>query len=273
MVQATWVEGTQLITSDPVLIYDLPTLQKSTFDVKFQRIWESFFTDDDRAPYYIDVWIEDEGQDIKTYKQRYVLTADHHEFDDLFGFENSLGGYDIIRFTGEKVSNINHEFKSAVFLNENLEYDIIPGKSYDKSSGYFKNGYELLWSSDFLSSVNRYHYLNGFPVRIRIESFEASSVSTELNHFSFKYSYSKQSRYLDNNSIVEQISALMAEFSGMQLVWDDIYVRIFGDQTVDGVKTFIQPLKTNEVKPATGDNLVLNDLVVQDGGIIDCGEF
>jgi hypothetical protein len=50
-------------------------------------------------------------------------------------------------------------------------------------------------------------------------------------------------------------------------------VRIFGDQAVDGVKTFLQPVKTNEVKPASGDNLVLNDLVVQEGGIIDCGEF
>jgi hypothetical protein len=241
-------------------------------NVKFELLWDTF-SDEARAPYYIDCWIEDEGRDKKTYTQRYVLSDEYHEFDDLFAFENSLGGFDVIRFTGELGHGVNHEYKSALFDKDTMEYDLIFKKVFDKSTGYFRNGYELLWTNDFLASINRYHYVNSLPLRIVVNSFEAKDVKTELNHYSFNFSYSKQSRYLDNSTIIAQLPGMISEFSGMPLIWDDIYVRVFGDQSVDGVKTFLQPVKTNEVKPASGENLILNDLVVQEGGIIDCGEF
>ncbi len=271
-IQATWLENGELITSDPILFYSLPYGRKTSMNVKFQLLWEQF-ADEDRAPYYIDCWIEDEGQDKKTYSQRFVLTDEYHEFDDLFAFENSLGGFDVIRFTGELSHGVNHEYKSALFDKDTLEYDLIFKKVFDKSTGYFRNGYELLWTNDFLASINRYHYVNGLPLRIVVNSFEAKDVKTELNHYSFNFSYSRQSRYLNNSSIIAQLPGMISEFSGMPLIWDDIYVRVFGDQSVDGVKTFLQPVKTNEVKPASGEDLILNDLVVQEGGIIDCGEF
>jgi hypothetical protein len=272
MVQATWLENGVLSTSDPVEFYTLPYRKKTSMNVKFEMLWDNF-SDEARAPYYIDCWIEDEGRDKKTYTQRYVLSDEYHEFDDLFAFENSLGGFDVIRFTGELSHGVNHEYKSALFDKDSLEYDLIFKKVFEKNTGYFRNGYELLWTNDFLASINRYHYVNGLPLRIVVNSFEAKDVKTELNHYSFNFSYSRQSRYLDNSSIIAQLPGMISEFSGMPLIWDDIYVRVFGDQSVDGVKTFLQPVKANEVKPASGENLILNDLVVQEGGIIDCGEF
>ncbi|KAF5060791.1 hypothetical protein DSECCO2_321900 [anaerobic digester metagenome] len=272
MVQATWLENGVLSTSDPVEFYTLPYRKKTSMNVKFEMLWDTF-SDEARAPYYIDCWIEDEGHDKKTYTQRYVLSDEYHEFDDLFAFENSLGGFDVIRFTGELSHGVNHEYKSALFDKDSLEYDLIFKKVFEKNTGYFRNGYELLWTNDFLASINRYHYVNCLPLRIVVNSFEAKDVKTELNHYSFNFSYSKQSRYLDNSSIIAQLPGMISEFSGMPLIWDDIYVRVFGDQSVDGVKTFLQPVKTNEVKPASGEDLILNDLVVQEGGIIDCGEF
>jgi hypothetical protein len=271
-IQATYLEADDLITSDPALLYELPYGKKSTLNVKFQRLWEQF-AQESRSPYYIDCWIEDEGKDVLTYKQRYVLTDQFHEFDDLFCFENSLGGVDVIRFTGEIEHKINHEFKSAQFLESTQEYGISFLQLYEKSTGYFKNGYEMLWTNDFLSSINRCHYVAGIPVGIVLKGFEAKSIKTALNHYVFSFAYSKQSKYLNHQLIIDQLPGIAGEYPGMSSFLDDIYVRIFGDQAVDGVKTFLQPVKTNEVKPASGDNLVLNDLVVQEGGIIDCGEF
>ena len=272
VIQATYLEAEELITSDPIVLYELPYGKKSTLNVKFQRLWE-LFAEEARSPYYIDCWIQDEGQDVLTYKQRYVLSDQYHEFDDLFCFENSLGGVDVIRFTGEIEHAINHEFKSAQFLESTQEYGITFNQVYEKSTGFFRNGYEMLWTNDFLSSINRCHYIAGIPVKIVLRSIEAKSVKPEINHYVFSFNHSKQSKYLNHQLIINQFPGIMGEYPGMSSFWDDIYVRIFGDQVVDGVKTFLQPVKTNEVKPASGDNLVLNDLVVQEGGIIDCGEF
>ncbi|KAF0198419.1 MAG: Uncharacterized protein FD166_1472 [Bacteroidetes bacterium] len=272
MIQATYQEADELVTSDPVLLYTLPVYKKCTMNVKFERLWAGF-AQEGRAPYFIDCWIADEGNDKKTYTQRYVLSDEYHEFDDIFVFENSLGGVDVIRFTGELEHQLGHEFKSAVFGEETREYDIIFNRSFSKNTGYFKNGYELMWTSDFMASLNRHLYVSGLPVRIVVKSFEAKDIKTELSHYNFTYSFARQSKYLSSSSAAGQLPGMMAEFSGMPSVWDDIYVRIFGDQVVDGVKTFLQPVKANEVKPATGDDLILNELTVKDGGIIDCGEF
>ncbi len=272
IIQATWLEGDEMTTSDPQLFYTLPEHKKCTLNVKFEKLWQPFELEG-RLPYYIDVWIADEGQDKLTYTQRYVLTDEYHEFDDLFVFENSLGGVDVIRFTGESENQTGHEFKNALFGDETREYDIFFNRTFTKNTGYFRNGYELLWTNDFLSSLNRHQYIAGLPVRIVLKSFEAKDVKTELNHYTFTFSFATQSRFLNSNSIAGQLPGIIAEFSGMPSVWDDIYVRVFGDQVVDGAKTFLQPVRTNQVIPASGNNLVLNDLTVKDGGIIDCGEF
>lgn len=271
-IQATYQENDELVTSDPLLFYYLPIFKKCTMNVKFEHLWADFALDG-RSPYYIDCWIADDGEDRKTYIQRYVLTDEYHEFDDLFVFENSLGGVDVIRFTGELENQVNHEFKSALFGDETREYDMVFSREFLKNTGYFRNGYELLWTNDFLASMNRYQYISGLPVRIVLKSFEAKDIKTELNHYNFTFSFAKQSRYLNSAVIAGALPGMMNEFTGMPGVWDDIYVRVFGDQVVDGMKTFLQPVRTNQVVPASGPDLILNELTIQDGGIIDCGEF
>lgn len=270
MVQATYQEAGELVTAVPVLFYTLPEYKKCTLNVQFQHLWNEFM-DGDRAPYYIDCWIEDEGQDKKTYTQRYVLTGDFHEFDDLFCFENSLGGIDVIRFTGEQEYTPKHEIKSALFTAETREYDILVNREFTKNTGYFRNDYEAVWAGDFLLSMNRYIFLSGAAFRVVVNSFESKEIKTEFNYFSFTYSYSKQSRFL--NPAAAGQSAALSDGPLLPQAINEIYVRVFGDQNVDGVKTFQQPVKTNEVRPASGENLVLNNLTVKEGGIIDCGEF
>lgn len=270
--QATWQENGTLTTSDIIVLHTLRTHQKYTFNVKFQKLWEKF-TLDRRSPYYIDVWIADEALDPFSYVQRFVLTDDYNQFDDLFAFENSLGGVDVIRFTGEFEASIEHEFKNAVFGKETRSYDILFNQLFTKNTGYFRNSYELLWTADFLSSLNKFQYFQDIPIRIILKSFEAKSIKTELNHYSFTYSLLKQSPFLNSTQFSNHLPGMMSEFSSMPIIYDDVYVRIYGNQTIDGTKTFLDPLKTNEIQPATGSNLTLNNLVVADGGIIDCGQF
>lgn len=272
MIQATWQEGNLSAKTEPTLQYTLGAGKKSSMNVKFERLWEQFAAEG-RQPYYIDCWIENATGDKLTYTQRYVLTDEYHEFDDLFIFENSPGGVDVIRFTGELTKEVKHEFKNALFGEETKEFDITLNRPVQKNTGYFRNAYELLWTNDFLASLNRYHYVNGIPLRVVLKEYEAKSIKTAINAYSFSFIYSKQSKYLNNNLLAAEMQGMMNEFNGMPAVWDDIYVRIFGDQVVDGVKTFLQPIKANTVIPASGSNLTLNNLVVQDGGIIDCGEF
>lgn len=271
-IQASWLEDTDLFTSEKIILNILPVHQKCTFNTKFENLWQHFASPD-RAPYYIDCWMEDEATDKLTYVQRYVLSDTYHEFDDLFIFENSLGGMDVIRFTGELESSIEHEFKNAKFGTETRDFDILFNRSITKNTGYFRNSMELIWTADFLSSLNKFQFCQSIPIRIIIKSFEAKSIKTELNHYSFTYSFSKQSPFLNGSIVVSQLPGMMSEFTGMPSVWDDIYVRVFGDQTIDGSKTFLEPIRTDEIQPATGSNLTLNNLVVADGGVIDCGQF
>lgn len=270
--QVTYLEDGDLITSEKIILQVLPTHQKCTFNTKFEQLWQKFSAPE-RSPYYIDCWMEDEAQDKLSYVQRYVLSDDYHQFDDLFVFENSLGGIDVIRFTGESEASLEHEFKSALFGKEIKDYDLLFNRIITKNTGYFRNSMELLWTADFLASINRYQYIADIPVRIIIKSFEAKSIKTELNHYTFNYYLSKQSPFLNGTTVANQLPGIMGEFSGMPAVWDDIYVRVFGDQTIDGSKTFLEPVRTNEIQPATGSNLTLNNLVVADGGVIDCGQF
>lgn len=271
-VQATYLEDNDLITSEKIILQLLPPHQKCTFNTKFEQLWQKFAAPE-RSPYYIDCWMEDEAQDKFTYVQRYVLSDDYHQFDDLFVFENSLGGIDVIRFTGESESSLEHEFKSALFGRENRDYLLLFNRIITKNTGYFRNSMEMLWTADFLASINRHQYIADIPVRIIIKSFEAKSIKTELNHYTFIYYLSKQSAFLNGAAVSNQLPGMMGDFSGNPSVFDDIYVRVYGDQTIDGSKTFLEPIRTNEIQPATGSQLTLNNLVVADGGIIDCGQF
>ncbi len=269
-IQATYLENEILVTSDPYLLHSLIYNYKYTINTKFDRLWQPF-TAPERIPYFIDVWIGMETGEKVTYVQRYVLSNDYFRFNDLFIFENSLGGIDVIRFTGELERKIDNEVKSAILRNGYREYAVTINHIYTKNTGYFKNVYEILWTSDFFSSINRYHVVNNQPNKILVKSHEAKDIKGELNSYEFTFSYSQKTKYLNNETISDQLPSITSEFYNSPMAFDDIYVRVFGDQSVDGVKTFLQPIKSNIIEPASGDKLYLNGLLVEEGGVIDCG--
>jgi len=146
-------------------------------------------------PGIIEVWVENASGSRLSYIQRYVLEDKYNRFDDLFLFENSLGGLDVIRFTGWKESKDDHKISSAVFNNITKEYELDYSRIYSKNTGYIETEAYRKWALDFFSSVNRYHIDGGLNKRIFVQKFNTKNVVAELNDFSFDFSYSDKDKF------------------------------------------------------------------------------
>lgn len=165
-----------------------------TINVNFQQV-RSFFVD---QPLYFDIWVENTGGTPLTYTQRYVLTDEVYDYDDLFVFENSLGGIDTVRFTGQKELLNKSQFDAALFFDEiELDYEVLPDRAFNKNTGYFHSKKALAWSQDFFSSLQKYIYEKENLVRILVKEPEVTDIKFELIHFDFKYIYTRQTKYLD----------------------------------------------------------------------------
>jgi len=181
-------------TDSTATAYTLPADQLSTINVSFEKMHALF----EEQPLYFDVWVEDGEGGENTWYQRYVLTDNFFEHNDLFVFENSLGAIDTIRFTGQKTLLNSQQFDSGLFFDEyEQEYEVNPDKAYEKNTGYFRSRKQLFWSQDFFSSLQKYH-LDGVELKrilTREPSFEASQY--DLIAFDFIYVYTRQVIYLD----------------------------------------------------------------------------
>jgi hypothetical protein len=176
--------------------FDVYTLQPGllqTVNVTFEYIHGLFAN----QPIYFDVWIASDDGEL-TWRQRYVLTDQAYEFDDLFVFENSLGGIDTIRFTGQKTLINKQQFDRGLFFDEfELEYDINPDRAYEKNTGFFRSTRQLFWSQDFFSSLQKY-LVQGSELRrvlTREPQFEAARF--DLIAFDFQFVFTRQVVYLD----------------------------------------------------------------------------
>lgn len=154
-------------------------------------------------PYCIDVWVETLSGVKISYIQRYQLTDAYNRFDDLFLFENSLGGVDVIRFDGWMEARDDHKISTAVFNDVTKEYELEYNRIYSKNTGYIPTESFRKWALDFFSSINRFHIVNGLNKRILLPKFDTKNVIGELNDFSFEFAYSEEDKY-------EQYSRLTA---------------------------------------------------------------
>jgi hypothetical protein len=186
-------------TDETIESYSITEAGLWTFSVQFSHIADLFST----QPIYFDVFIESVAQEaeepiFKTDPQRYVLTVDHFDFDDLFVFENSLGGIDTIRFTGEKKLVNNNKFDlGLLFERITTEYQVNPDKVFEKNTGYYKTRIHLKWSQDFFSSQQKYIIEPNGWTKVITPDPEVSFISHQLIAFDFVFIYTKQSIYLD----------------------------------------------------------------------------
>ena len=136
------------------------------------------------------VWVEAAGQ-IRQYKQEYILvpSADRF-FNDVFVFENRLGGLDAVRFAGQKKFDHGAETESALIDEYSLEYFGAPDLTIEKNTGFFRSEPDRLFALDFFRSVNRYHVLGGRPARILVSNQNLENIPGQLANYSFSFKYS-----------------------------------------------------------------------------------
>lgn len=178
-------------TSETVTLHELAAAKHYTINVTFSDIRELF----ELQPIYFDVWVENET--IETYHQRYVLTTEAFDYEDLFVFENSVGGLDTIRLTGEKRAVNPVEVNAALFYDEHVfDYQVNPNKAFEKNTGYFRSKDALLWAQDFFQSLKKYLYLEEELIPIVLRNPEILTLERELVDFDFVFAYTRQTSYL-----------------------------------------------------------------------------
>jgi len=143
-----------------------------------------------QEPVQWEVFTEASGQQrqyIQTY--RYSLTCD--EYDDLFVFENRLGGVDTIRFTGTSSRIDSTLFENARFDDFVVDFFAEPELTVEKNTGPIATKAELNHALDFFRSVRKHHLTRGFLAGIYLSDKPTlESTKGTLNSYTFNYSYS-----------------------------------------------------------------------------------
>lgn len=179
---------------DPVTVTlkELAEQTQYSLDLNYGRIRGLF----DRQPTYYDVWVAAGGERL-SFVQRYVLREEDVDTTDFFVFENSLGGFDTIRFTGDRKEVAEAESRNAVFDGDTNEYGVDYSKAWTKYTGYIPDERTRLWVLDFFSSSRRYHLGADSLNRIFVTKPKLEATSGEAAGYEFTFAYSHQSRYLN----------------------------------------------------------------------------
>lgn len=162
-------------------------------DLNYGRIRGLF----EKQPTYYDVWVETADGERLSFVQRYVLRENAADTVDFFVFENSLGGFDTIRFTGDRKEIAESESRNAVFDGNTNEYSVDYSKAWLKQTGYIPDERTRLWVLDFFSSCRRYHLSVDSLNRIFMSKPKLEATSGEAAGYEFTFAYSEQSKYLN----------------------------------------------------------------------------
>ncbi|MCC8062452.1 MAG: hypothetical protein LIO68_04320 [Rikenellaceae bacterium] len=188
-VKASFAEG------DPVTVTfkELAELTQYSLDLNYGRIRGLF----EKQPTYYDVWVEAAGGERLSFVQRYVLREEVADTVDFFVFENSLGGFDTIRFTGDRKEVAEAESLNAVFDGDTGEYGVDYSKAWKKYTGYIPDERTKVWVLEFFSSCRRYHLGADSLNRIFVTKPKLEATSDEVAGYEFTFAYSHQSKYLN----------------------------------------------------------------------------
>lgn len=195
-LKAFFANGDQTIT-----FANLNSNELNTVNVNYGNVASSF-TD---VVLYFDVWIEAPGGIRLTSIQRYVLTNKVYENESLIVFENSVGGIDVIRLTGQIEEKNTSSISNALFDEYVVEFDSLPERAFTINSGYLKNNRETQWAVDLINSLQKYLILDGNLTPVYSDKPEISAVKGELASFEITLLCSKKTRYLN---LTRQTNAL-----------------------------------------------------------------
>ena len=167
-----------------------------SLNVNFQYLSGLFAS---RQPVYFDIWTETVSNISLSFIQRFVLIADNFEFNDLFVCENSLGGIDTFRFTGNKEEDNQFDISSALFDEDTTDYDVEYDQVFTKNTGYISSSRERAWLNEFFNSTQRYYVTTDGLKAITITDPEAKIDPSDPSSFyyEFKFALSRQTKYLN----------------------------------------------------------------------------
>lgn len=199
-------------TTQTITFATLTAGKEYSLNVLFSNI-RSKFTN---QPTYFDIWTEDAGATRLSFIQRIVLENNYYEYNDVFVFENTLGGIDSVRMTGMLTEKDNFQYDQAEFTDEISNYDLEYTKGAEKNTGYIEDADTRKWIKEMLNSVQVYHLVEGELRKITISNNDQKADPAELNSYAFTFIYSIRTRYLnlsraDNPSEPIQVVSPTAE--------------------------------------------------------------
>ena len=197
--EAVTVKLKAYFTDDPAETINLTSLAANKFyslNVMFQYLSGLFTT---AQPVYFDIWTEDATFVQLSFIQRYVLMADYFEFDDLFVFENTLGGVDTVRLTGNKEENNQFDISSVLIDEDTTDYDVEYNQVFLKNTGYFSSARERSWLNEFLNSIRRYFVTPDGLKSVTISKPEAKVDPSDSASFNYEFNFalSRQTKFLN----------------------------------------------------------------------------
>lgn len=197
-----------LITPEP------PSEVYRLIDTSFTTLWADFCRQNDLAPLSYDVF----GMVIPTITipdkpvqpvrgllpQRYVLCPEHID-DTIFGFVNTLGGFDTITASGK--STLKPEGENDTFTSREQETELANGYTsfWEKSTGYIETSRMASQFQDFLKSTSRWVYQSGQWLRIIMDEYKVDHLPRELNAYTFKFHLAAKNerRYFERAELPE----------------------------------------------------------------------
>lgn len=143
-----------------------------------------------QEPVKWEAYTEASGQ-LRQYVQTYRYSQECDQYDDVFVFENRLGGIDTIRFNGMLSRSDSTLFENARFDEYVVDFFAEPELAAEKNTGSLATEDQLNHALDFFRSVRKHHLLGGYIAGIYLSDKPAlDSAKGLLNNYTFNFSYS-----------------------------------------------------------------------------------
>lgn len=158
-----------------------------SINTRFSKLWALDESGKERYG-VIDVYIKDAQGLRLTYVQRYVLCS-QGALDEVYLCENSLGGLDTFRFSGDRKLVPEIGYTSLLLDNSYTAADPDLSRKWSQNTGML-TGRECEWCWELFRSSAAYHLYRGtiLPIVLDASSVEKSAMSV-LAAYSFDYRY------------------------------------------------------------------------------------
>ncbi|MDD4778821.1 MAG: hypothetical protein PHV53_11115 [Fermentimonas sp.] len=158
-------------------------------------------------PTHYDVWVENTAGLRLSYIQRYLYSEPKTEAEQWFLFENSLGGLDTLRASGDTDFTGDHEHKLSSTDNISKEYQVDTGRFYKQNTGYLDE-YERRWLLDLFPATQKYIYhvsaIRPIVVTGSDVKYSAVTLPSEYN-FTYRFTNDSEVTYLNLIRNLDQI--------------------------------------------------------------------